>query len=231
MVDGVLGGVGALARVEEAELVEQLGPAEGVEVGDQVGREGGGLAEERVAHLRGDDEAVLLDAGDAGGLLDGRRGEAVPRATGSSRRGGSADGEAPPRAAARASPCVRSCWPRLPLPLLRAARSSSGFCAPPEAPAAARHARRSAPQCPRPREGARARGTRGPREGGKRAPQGPREEAAPASPPHRRALARVRGREGGLASGTGGGVRSGDKVTEGYFGLFAIRFNGSVRKS
>ena len=36
-----------------------------------------------------------------------------------------------------------------------------------------------------------------------------REEAAPASPPHRRALARVRGREGGLASGTGGGCALG----------------------
>ena len=35
-----------------------------------------------------------------------------PCTTGSSRRGGSADGEAPPRAAARASPCVRSCWHR-----------------------------------------------------------------------------------------------------------------------
>ena len=82
----------------------------------------------------------------------------------------------------------------------------SRFCAPPEAPAAARHARPSVPQRPRPREGARARGTRGPREGGKRAPQGPREEAAPASPPHRRALAWVRGREGGIGVGDGRGV-------------------------
>uniref|UniRef100_K4A7L6 Uncharacterized protein n=1 Tax=Setaria italica TaxID=4555 RepID=K4A7L6_SETIT len=77
VVDGVLRGVGALARVEEAELVEQVGPAVGVEVGKQVGRERGRLAEERVADLGRDDEAVLLDAGDARGLLDGGRGEAV----------------------------------------------------------------------------------------------------------------------------------------------------------
>lgn len=73
----MLGGVGALARVEEAELVEEVGPAVGVEVGEQVGRERGRLADERVADLGRDDEAVLLDAGDARGLLDGGRGEAV----------------------------------------------------------------------------------------------------------------------------------------------------------
>jgi len=63
-----------LRSAEKADLVEELGAA-GLEGGEDVGV-GVGL-DEGVAHLRGDYEAVLLYAGDAGGFLDGWRGEAL----------------------------------------------------------------------------------------------------------------------------------------------------------
>ena len=62
-----------MGGAEEADLVEQLSAA-GVEGGDKLGI-GVGLLE-GLADLGGDDEAVLLDAGDAGEFFDGRRGEA-----------------------------------------------------------------------------------------------------------------------------------------------------------
>jgi hypothetical protein len=64
-VEGMEGSVGALACDEEAELVQQLGPTVGVEVGDAVG---GRLLEERVMDLSGHHEVGLLHAGDVGGL-------------------------------------------------------------------------------------------------------------------------------------------------------------------
>jgi len=42
----VPGGVGALARVQEAELVQEVGPAVGVEVREQIGLERGDLVVE-----------------------------------------------------------------------------------------------------------------------------------------------------------------------------------------
>lgn len=71
-VDGVACDVGALDCVEKAELVEEIGPTEGVEVGDKLDREG--VEEEGVEDLGSDDEAILLNADDANGLLDGGRG-------------------------------------------------------------------------------------------------------------------------------------------------------------
>ena len=63
----------ALRGAEETDLVEELGAA-GLEGSEEVGV---GLGvDEGVADLRPDDEAVLLDAGDAGGFFDCRRGEA-----------------------------------------------------------------------------------------------------------------------------------------------------------
>lgn len=72
--DDVARGGGTLGGAEEADFVEQFGGAVGVEEGESLGV-GVGL-EQGLADLGGDDEAVLLDAGDAGDLLDGRRGEA-----------------------------------------------------------------------------------------------------------------------------------------------------------
>lgn len=72
-LDDVLGGGHALDGAEAADLVEKL-RATGLEGGDEV-RLGAGL-DKGVADLGADDEAVLLDAGDAGELLDGGRGEA-----------------------------------------------------------------------------------------------------------------------------------------------------------
>lgn len=85
-VDGVPRRVGALPRVEEPELVEQLGPAVGVEVAEELGGEAALVGDERVADLGGDDDAVLLDAGDPRGLLDRRRREPFPRQRGDERR-------------------------------------------------------------------------------------------------------------------------------------------------
>jgi len=62
-----------LRRAEKTDLVEKLRAA-GLEGGEEVGV-GLGL-DEGVADLRGDDETVLFDAGDAGGFLDGGRREA-----------------------------------------------------------------------------------------------------------------------------------------------------------
>ncbi|WVY98237.1 hypothetical protein V8G54_030388, partial [Vigna mungo] len=62
-----------LRSAEKAELVEELGAA-GIEGGEEFGV-GVGL-DKGVADLRGDYEAILLYAGDAGGFLDGGRGEA-----------------------------------------------------------------------------------------------------------------------------------------------------------
>jgi len=117
----------------------------------------------------------------------------------------------------------------------------SRFCAPPAAPAAsARRPKLLQPPATRglapPSARARARGhARGAR--GARAREGSARRRARARKPR---LLRLRtgapslgfgdGR-GGLASGTGGGCALGDKVTEGYFSLFAISFNGSVRES
>ena len=65
---------GALGGAEEANFVKQFGSS-GLEKGQDF-RVVVGLGE-GVAYLGADDEAVLLDAGDAGGLFDGGRGESV----------------------------------------------------------------------------------------------------------------------------------------------------------
>jgi hypothetical protein len=57
-----------LARDEEAELVQHLGPTVGVKVGDEIG---GRLLEERIMDLGGHYEVVLLHVRDASGLLNG----------------------------------------------------------------------------------------------------------------------------------------------------------------
>ena len=108
------------------------------------------------------------------------------------------------------------------------ARGRNDVPAPLPQPAAA-----DAAQCLRPREGAR--GARA-REGIARRRDRAR-EARLLPLRHRRALAQQdlgfggRGSKRDWRRGWEGGGLSGDKVTEGYFGLFVISFNGSVRKS
>lgn len=68
------GGGSPLGGGEEAELVEELGAAD-VKEGEDFWVDVGG--DEGVADLGGDDEAVLLDAGDAGGFFNGGWGEGV----------------------------------------------------------------------------------------------------------------------------------------------------------